>query len=234
MIRRIGLLIILSLLLTSCKNIKECPDAEISWVDALKINDIRYEIIFSRSNTNIQVENGNEIGKVSYTMAGYACSDHKMKNGDATFLDIDTPIYEVRGYPSNFIVSANNQVYVVYSNMKAKTAEELLPLKNLVNKIYIQSTDDGSRIHTFSQINKNMFLEEWYKLKLRDVQTVIDERKLEGERIFLEIELNNGITFGQTYWIDTNTFHNGVIGNKNIKRIIENELKNIKQGNKKP
>ncbi|MDF2946504.1 MAG: hypothetical protein K0S51_1183 [Bacillales bacterium] len=211
------------------KDRKECPDAEISWVDTLKINDIRYESNKYRGDTTIQVENGNEIGKVSYTMAGYACSDHKMKNGDATYLDINTPIYEVRGYPSNLIVSANNQVYVVYNNMKAKTADELFPMKNFVNKIYIQSTDDGSRIHTFSQFSKNMFLEEWYKLKLRDVQTLIDERKLEGKRIFLEIELNNGITFWQTYWIDTNTFHSGVIGNEKIKRIVGNELKNINQ-----
>ena len=47
---------------------------------------------------------------------------------------------------------------------------------------------------------------------------------MEGDQIFLEIELNNGVSFRLVYWVDSNIFSNGVIGNKEIKKVIEDEL----------
>ena len=235
---------VFALLLTSCSNFnspngysnsqssspKGCPDAEIEWVDMLMIDDIKYQHHFpehANENSPISIEKGRELGKVTYEMADRACSNHKMQNGDAAFLTEGTIIYEIKGYPSSLIVTANNVVYVANTNNKAKTAGELYPMDKLVKNIHIQSTEDGKRIHTFSQSSKDKFLSAFYELKLEDVQSLIDAGKLEGNRLFLEIELNNGVTFRQLYWNDSNTFHTGVIGNDEIKDVIDDEITNL-------
>ena len=231
-------ILVFALLLSSCNNatsnitsfIGGCPDAEIEWVDLLMINDIQYEHHFPEAvneNPPIAIEEGRELGKVAYKMADSACSNHKIKNGDAAFLDVGTIIYEVKGYPTSLIVSANDEVYVVSTNEKAKTAGELYPMEKLVKNIYIESTEDGKRMHTFSQPSKDRFLTVFSELLVEDVQTLIDEGKLDGTRIFLGIELNNGVSFRQLYWVDSNTFHNGAIGNDEIKEVINAEVANL-------
>ncbi|MGE7094303.1 hypothetical protein ACQKII_23305 [Lysinibacillus sp. NPDC048646] len=226
---------VFALLLSSCSNftfLKGCPDAEIEWVDMLMINDIKYEHHFpepAQENLPITIEKGRELGKVTYKMADSACSNHKMQNGDAAFLNEGTIIYEIKGYPTSLIVAANDVVYVANTSKKAKTAGELYPMDKLVKNIYIESTEDGKRLHTFSQSSKDKFLAAFYELQLEDVQSLIDEDKLEGTRIFLEIELNNGVSFRQLYWSDSNTFHNGAVGNDEIKKVINDEVSNLKK-----
>ena len=67
------------------------------------------------------------------------------------------------------------------------------------------------------------------ELKLEDVQSLINAGKLEGTRIFLEIELNNGVSFRQLYWVDSNTFHIGAIGTNEIKEVINYEVSKLKK-----
>lgn len=229
-------ILIFALLLSSCSNftsLKGCPpNAIIEWVDMLMIDDIEYEHHFpdqANETLPIIIEKGRELGKVTYRMADSACSNHKMKNGDAAYLKEGTIIYEIKGYPTSLIVAANDRVYVANTNKKAKTAGELYPMDKLVKNIYIESTEDGKRIHTFSQSSKDKFLAAFYGLKLEDVQLLIDVGKLEGTRIFLEIELNNGVSFRKLYWSDTNTFHIGAIGNDEIKEVISHEVPNFKK-----
>lgn len=233
-LKNISVLVILTILLSSCINFRPlsgCPDGEIDWVDVVMINDIKYQHHFPESddgNTPLSIEKGSEIGKVTYKMADNACSNHKTKNGDAAYLEKGTPIFEIKGYPSSFVVVANDRVFVAEENKKAKTAGELYAMDQLVKNIYIESTEDGSRMHTFSQSSKDKFLDAWYQLKVEDVERLYRKGKFEGERVFLEIELNNGVTFRELYWADSNTFHSGAIGNKELKEIIDYELSNMK------
>ena len=224
-----------ALLLSSCSNFTSligCPDAEISWVDMLMIDDIKYEHHFPEpadENLPITIEKGMELGEVTYKMADNACSNHKMQNGDAAYLKEGTIIYEIKGYPTSLIVAANDVVYVAETNNKAKTVGELYPMDKLVKNIYIESTEDGKRLHTFPQPAKDKFLAAFYELKLEDVQSLINAGKLEGTRIFLEIELNNGVSFRQLYWVDSNTFHIGAIGTNEIKEVINYEVSKLKK-----
>jgi len=243
-VKQIIFILVFALLLSACSNsisrkgdtdgqftsLKGCPDAEIEWVDMLMIDNIKYEHQFpepANEKHPITIEKGREIGKVAYKMANSACSNHKMQNGDAAFLKEGTFIYEVKGYPTSLVVVANDVVYVADTNKKAKTAGALYPMDKLVKNIYIQSTEDGKRIHTFSQSSMDKFVAAFYTLKLEDIQSLIDEGKLDGNRLFLEFELNNGVSFRMLYWSDSNTFHNGAIGNDEIKGIINDEVTNL-------
>ena len=223
---------VFSMLLSSCGNfssITGCPDGEIEWVDMVMINDIKYQHHFPEptdENNLLPIEKGRELGKVTFKMADRACSNHQMKNGDAAYLDEGTPIYEVKGYPSSLIVVADDKAFLVDTNKKAKTADNLYPLDGLVKNIYNESTEDGSRIQTFTQASTNKFLDAWSRLKLEDPESLYKKGNMEGDRIFLEIELNNGVPFRLVYWVDSNVFSNGAIGNKEIKKVIEDELSN--------
>ncbi|MFY3792282.1 hypothetical protein ACOQFO_11470 [Ureibacillus sp. MALMAid1270] len=215
---------------TSFSTEKQCPDAEIEWIDMVMIQGIKYEHHYQNPdvvNEPITIEKGKEIGKVTYQMAGNACVDHKEKNGDATFLEVGTPIYEVLGYPTNFLITADDKVYIAEYNSEAKTAQDFFPLNGLVKNIYFESTEDGSRIHKFSQTSLEQFLAVWPELEVKNPQLLLDVGKLEGERVFLEVELNNGEAFRMLYWADTNTFHNGVVGNEAIQDVIEFELSEL-------
>lgn len=224
--RKLFFLVVMMMLLSSCSNVSSCPNADIEWVDMVMMGDIIYQ---RYSDKPMIIEKGKEVGKVAYTMAEHACSNHQMKNGDAAFLKKDTPIYEIKGYPTALMVIANDKVYVADTNKQAKTVGELYPIHQLVKNIYIESTEDGRRIHTFSQSSKDKFLNAWSKLKLEDMQAFNEERKMQGERIFLEIELNNNVSFRQLYWADANTFHNGAKGNRIIKGIIRHELSIVRE-----
>lgn len=221
-----------SILLSSCGNVSSitgCPDGEIEWVDMVMINDIKYQHHFpepSDENNTLSIEKGRELGKVTFKMADRACSNHEMKNGDAAYLEEGTPIYEVKGYPSSLIVVANDKAFLVDTNKKAKTADNLYPLNGLVKNIYIESTEDGSRIQPFTQASTKKFLDAWSQLKLENPESLYNKGEMEGDRIFLEIELNNGVSFRLVYWVDSDIFSNGAIGNKEIKKIIEDELSN--------
>ena len=118
------------------------------------------------------------------------------------------------------MVVANDVVYIATQNQKAKTAGELYPMDQLVKDIHIQSTEDGKRLHTFSQSSKEKFLAAFYELELDE----LNARNINGTRLFLEIELTNGYSFRQVYWSDANTFSNGAIGNEEIKEVIDYEL----------
>ena len=91
-------------------------------------------------------------------------------------------------------------------------------MDQLVKDIHIQSTDDGTRMHTFSQSSKDKFLAAFYELELNNAG------KIDGTRLFLEIELMNGFSFRQVYWSESNTFNNGAIGNEEIKEVIDFEV----------
>ncbi|MER2127835.1 hypothetical protein [Solibacillus sp.] len=196
------------------------------------VGDIKYEHHFpepAHENMPITIEKGKELGKVTYRMADSACSNHKMQNGHAAFLTEGTSIYEIKGYPSALMVVADDVVYVASENKHAKTAGDLYLIDQLVKNIHIESTEDGTRMHTFSQASVDQFIAAFTKLKLQDVQSLNKAGKLDGTRIFLDIELNNGVSFRQLYWMDSNVFHDGAIGNDEIKAIINDELFQMKK-----
>lgn len=225
--KKLVVLIFFLSFLTSCNQSIGCPDGAIEWVDLLKIDDVTYEHQFQETpdeSLSSSIEKGESVGKVTYKMADNACSDHKMRNGDAAYLEKGTVVYGMKGYPASLMVVANDKVYVVDQKKNAKTIGDIYPIKDLVKNIHIESTDDGSRTHTFSPESKEAFLNEWLQLAVKDPMELQKEDAFEGKRIFLEIELNNGVSFRQLYWSDTNAFHLGAYGNNEIQELIKKEV----------
>lgn len=225
--KKIIIMPLLILLIVGCQHIQEpLSHSTIEWIDILMLNDIQYERHYPKpmdEDSPVIIERGQEIGQVMYKMEDRARIHHQMQNGHATYLEKDTAIYEIKGYPTTLLVAANDAVYVARLNESAKTVEELYPMRQLVKNIYIESTEDGRRLHTFTQSAKERFLNAFYSLKLEDVELI----EQEGLRIFLEIELQNGVSFRQLYWSESNVFHNGAVGNDEIQKVIMDELSQV-------
>ncbi|MGG1676168.1 hypothetical protein ACIFOT_10525 [Neobacillus sp. NRS-1170] len=224
---RLTILMHVIMILTSCIRTIGCPDGAIEWVDLLMNNDVKYQHHFPEpadERIHLQIEKGKPLGEIKFRMADKACSDHKMKNGDAAYVEEGTTIYAVKGYPASLMVLANDKVYIADYNKSAKTLGDLYPIKNLVKNIHIESTEDGRRIHTFSQEVKELFLTEWLKLKIEDYNVLQQKNAFEGDPAFLEIELNNGVSFRHLYWPNSNAFGQNAGGNKTLRKLMMQEL----------
>lgn len=226
---QLAILLIVILTTTACTSFSDgCPDAEIKWMDVVKVNDREYQHDFVEEPEGFTAEKGKKIGEVSYKMADNACSNHKMENGDAAFLSKGTDLFEVEGYPGSFMITDGNRVYVVDENNAAKKVEELYPVQGKVKNVLFRSTNDDSIIHTFSEESKNALLKEWLSLDVYGPEKFAKVDTTEEEMVFIGIELENGVIFRITYWSDQNFFSDGTKGSDALQRLVKEELSKVK------
>ncbi|TFB12836.1 hypothetical protein E3U55_16970 [Filobacillus milosensis] len=224
------LFIVIGFVLVGCSQeqmneVRGCPDAEISWVDVLMINDIKYEG-GDRSLSEMEtLEKGEKIGQVKYKLAGNACFDHKTKNGDAAFLPVGTDIYELVGYDSEFRVVANNKVYQVSENKKAKSISDLLDIRGKVAKLSLESEYDGSHISDFTEQETTKFIEDFLSLDYLGFSKVYKEID-SNQKVFLRIHLKDGSSFRIVYWLEENALNVGAFGTEEMKNIVLNKKDN--------
>ena len=226
---QLAILLIMILTTTACTSFSDgCPDGEIEWMDVVKVNDIKYLHDFVEEPGGFTAEKGKTIGDVSYMMAENACSNHKMENGDAAFLSEGTDLFEVEGYPASLMITDGNRIFIVEENNAANKVEELYPVQGKVKNVLFRSTNDDAIIHTFSEESKNEYLKEWLSLDVYEPEKFAKVDTTEEERVFIGIELDNGIIFRVTYWSDKNFFSDGTKGSEELQKFIKEELAKIK------
>lgn len=226
---QLALSLIIVLTTTACSSFSDgCPDAEIKWMDVVKVNDLEYQHDFVEEPEGFAPEKGKKIGEVSYKMADNACSNHKMENGDAAFLSKGTDLFEVKGHPVSLMITDGNKVFVADENNAAKKVEELYPVQGKVKNILFRSTNDDSIIHTFSEESKNEFLREWLSLDVYGPEKFVKENTTDAEQVFIGIELENGVIFRVTYWSDHNFFSDGTKGSDALQKLVKEELSKVK------
>ena len=87
--------------------------SQISWVDCLQINDIKYYSDFNRSTVEyLLIEN--KIGEVKFNVSrNVNNANYRFRNGDATFLDVGTEIYSLK-LDNNAIAVKIDEIYYFY------------------------------------------------------------------------------------------------------------------------
>jgi len=202
-----------------------CPDAEISWIDVLMINDIKYEGDDEGLPQGETLEKGKQIGEVKYMLAGNACSNHQLKNGDAAFLSAGTEIYELIGYNPDFRVVADNKVYQVSQNKKAKVVSEFLDIEGKVAKLSLESTYDGRHLSDFTEQATAEFIEDLLAQEYLGIDQVYNNIKSD-KRVFLRIHLKDGSSFRIVYWIKENALNFGALGTEKMRDIVKDKIEN--------
>jgi hypothetical protein len=225
---KMTLVVILLLLITACGsksqyNAKDCPDAEIDYIDALMWNDMKYQYIGEESYLKEvpKVGKGKEVGEIDYTLSDNACMGYKMKNGDATFLPKGTKVYEVEGYKSTFRLVAGEKMYQSNDNPKAKTVSDVYDIQGKVSKISFESTNDGHHISDFSEEVEKKFIEEYLALEYVGFDVIYKRGKGLGDKgkEFLRIHLDDGTSFRISYWTEENLISPGAVGTNRLKTI---------------
>jgi hypothetical protein len=202
---------------------RDCEEAIIEQIDFLKLNGITYSAEFGQSNTEISLNKGKKIGEVAFNVMGKICKESR--NGDASFLPVGTPIYEVKGYNSSFRVIASGKIYDVHENPHASSIRELYDIEGKVKKVSFASTWDGSHIKDLSEKGSSMFINEFLSLPYVGFDEVY--KKSNGfddrNRIFLTVHLKDGTSLRISYWMDENSLTPGAFGTEKLKEIILNE-----------
>lgn len=239
-------LFLVSIMLTSCsiKNNVEmsssgasdssstsspCVKGNINWVDFLKINDITY-ILNDRESDVIPITPeliGDSIGEVKFTLSEQACSDYVVQNGDATLLPAGTSVYEIKGYQPQFRIVANGRMYQVNDNPKAETMGDLMDIASKVEKISLESGNDGSIIGDFTDEATSEFVNELLPLPYVGFDEVYKKAK-HDYGIFLRVYLQDGTSMRMVYYPKANAFSAGAFGTERLNELIVTQRQRIK------
>ncbi|MGG0642639.1 hypothetical protein ABE021_01670 [Sporosarcina gallistercoris] len=218
--------VILGLLSSGCSAvnvIRGCPDGIIEWADVVKLNDVKYAGGIEGISEGAALEKGSKVGEVNYMMADHACSNHKIRNGDAAYLPVGTEIYEAAGYRPDFRVIAEDRVFKVRDNEAADTIGDLYDIEGKVEGIILESEIDNSYLAELNEEQTKSFVEDYLSLEYRGYDKVSDE--IEGNnRVFLRIHLQDGSSFLESYWLDSNILTTGAYGTERMSMIIEKIL----------
>lgn len=212
--------------LVSGKTTEPCM-AEIDWVDFLMINNIKYYQNYDGTKAVKAEQLGDKVGEVSYMLIEHACTDHVAKNGDAAFLPIGTVIYALKDYKSEFRVVADNKIYEVKENPNAATMGDLMDIEGKVEKVSLESGQDGSPIGNFSQEASSEFISELLPLAYVGFDVVYEKTKHEAG-IFLRVHLQDGTSFRMVYYPKANGFTAGAFGTEKLKLLITSQREQIK------
>ncbi|MBW5447652.1 hypothetical protein GE107_16465 [Cohnella sp. CFH 77786] len=210
---------------TKVPDVKNCPDAEIDYIDAFMWNDINYvhvgETASIPSPDASKVAKGKEVGEIGYTLTGHACMGYQMQNGDATFLPIGTKVYEAAGYKGSFRLLAGDKLYQANGNPKAKTVSDVYDMKGRVSRVSFESTNDGHLISYFSEEASKEFIDEYLALEYIGFDEIYKMGNGLGDegKEFLRIHLNDGTSFRISYWTKENLISPGAAGTERLKTI---------------
>jgi len=214
------------IILSACNNFttpNAKQDVKISWIDFIQFNDIKYycsmdpaEIKFTKDDLD------KELFRVKFNVADNIHeSGYKIKNGDAAFLPVNTEVYSVKGYNSNFCLAAYNKwgdltVYFAHTNAKAQKGEELLDIKDKVESISIQSEINQKELALISDpqvINKMVDM---------ILKAPIDtNQRNSSERYYINFNLKKGISFSCWYTFDGRVLSMGISLPLEFGEIIE-------------
>jgi hypothetical protein len=111
------------LLLTACQlpgSAKDCSTVQIDWVDFIQIGSTQYVAAPGATTTLQESDLGPVVGHVKFKVAGNVCDpNYRPKDGDAAFLEIGTPIYQVNGRPTGEVVAARRNGQILSYTAKA-------------------------------------------------------------------------------------------------------------------
>ncbi|MFS0724218.1 hypothetical protein [Paenibacillus sp. 1P07SE] len=159
-------------------------------------------------------------------MAGQACGDHTMRNGDAAFLQLGTEVYEMKGYRPEFRVIANNKMYEVDRNPEAATIGELWDIEGKVKRVSLSQGKDEP-VGDFTEEAAAAFIKGLLKLRFVGYDEI---QALRGDEagFSLRIELNDGTSVLVRYYPEANVLIPGAHGTVKLKELVTTERLRIK------
>lgn len=163
----IGIVVFLS----GCSSLKEennpiKGNAEIDWVDFVKLNGDSYTGLYEQVLKNPADVAEEVVGEVEFKVGDVVTNpDYRTKAGDAAFLEIGTKLYRVHGFESNELIAAKDENriggYRLYaSDDYAKTMRlhyKDVP-KEQVERIELHHSNEIESFNTLLNDDKDRFI----------------------------------------------------------------------------
>ncbi|GKV56502.1 hypothetical protein NCCP2222_24490 [Sporosarcina sp. NCCP-2222] len=219
------LIAVVGSMLAGCSTAATKPETDtgsstIDWIEFVQWEDTEYIRNYATAELDNEWPIGKELGEVTFMLDGHAGTQYKIKNGDAAYLPIGTKLYEMEGYDPAFRIVANGDLYEVARPGKSRVLGDFLDIDGEVKRVVLQSSEDLSFIHEFSQKHTEEFIEQ-----LLAIPYAPDSGRREGERIFFAIELKDGSMTRSLYLPETGYLDYGGKASPRIVEIFEEELK---------
>lgn len=188
-------------------------------------NDITYKKM-NVLDTN-GLERGQKLGEVSFRVNGNVCFGYKLKNGDATWSEKGTSIYQVKGYSEKFRLYVGEELYQVTENPKAKKVGDLYDIVGKVKKISLEYPVENSVSVEFTENDINEFIQGYTAIDYVPFEQLYKDSMFKSDKYFLRIQLNDNTNFVISYWPDENVFNHGY-GSEKIKNLLLSYSKKLK------
>jgi len=110
------------LLLAACQlpgSARGCSTVQIDWVDFIQVGSTQY--VAGPGATTLQDSDlGPVVGHVKFKVDGTVCDpSYRPKDGDAAFLEVGTPIYQVNGQAASLVLAARRDGRILTYAAKA-------------------------------------------------------------------------------------------------------------------
>ena len=192
----------------------------ISWVPMVKFGGIHYlrqwSLVGKAADEDVQGLTGDDLGQEHYRVAfrgdGYAGPWYRYQDGDATFLNPGTRVYEVKGYAPEFRLATREQgrvtLYEADTNLNAQTGGDLLDIGGKVTAIDILNDDDEMTF--LGTIDDEPAIERFVAMVLESPVNQ-EGRDHDGPRYFLGIRLADGTSVVRAFWLETGELSRGIM-----------------------
>ncbi|MGN7765256.1 hypothetical protein [Paenibacillus sp. 22594] len=204
----------------------KCYYGDVDYASVLRWNDITY---MDNNDGDISgLKTGDRIGKINYRKADHQCPRNPMQNGDATVLEVGTPLYAVKGYKTSARLMAGERLYEATDNPSAQTMNDLLDIEGKIKTVRFTSGMDGSPLKDFTPEASAVFIREYPKLKYIPFDQLSKETKQwVGDKYWLEIEMTDGSSRRITYNTMFEAFHPSCYATPELARLVEEQRKLI-------
>jgi DNA-binding CsgD family transcriptional regulator len=183
-----------------------CPtpgtgNAEVDYLDMVRFNDIRY---VSQGPLDSRVHLGPKFATVQCSLVGVNDSSYRMRNGDATGLAPDTPLYLLDGYAPTFRLTARAGdqffLYEAYENPEARIGRDLFAgMEGKVQFIRI-NTDYPQQV---TEIRDEATVQHLVSLLMDAPASASSVDAAKGQQSFVRFHLNDGTFVGRSFWAET-------------------------------
>ncbi|MGG1658044.1 hypothetical protein [Brevibacillus sp. NRS-1366] len=188
---------------------------------ALKWNDTRYIKDYESDTKNL--ERGTKLSEVSLKLNGNVCPGYRMQNGDATWAEIGTPIYQVKGYSAKFRLFVGDELYEANESPDAKKMGELFDVAGKVKKVTLEYYDENTERYAvdFSEKDSKQFTDHFLTLDYVPFDEMIEKLPENRKSEFvIRFVLDDHSSFHVLYWFDDNAFTRG-FGNDTIQSLVK-------------
>lgn len=215
---------ILTILLAGCG---VSTNANIDWVDLILFQNIRYVRQGDIGRSLSQNDLGTQFATVQFQLNGHISDpSYVMHNGDATYLDIGTPIYTMNGYSTTFrLIAKISQdkfaIYEVQQNSTAHLGSDLLDIRDKVISIDIaQSQNETSPMTSITSIDDLKILINTLMTSSVNQLTIPS-----GPHYFLIFHLRDGTIVSRSYYPTSSYLEPGIIVPSSFVNLIQQNIK---------